>query len=55
MSQIHLIAQTLTDITRLMVDRPEDVMVQIIGSEPNTVLKLAVHTTDVRQSHRQAG
>jgi predicted RNA-binding protein YlqC (UPF0109 family) len=47
MSQIHLIAQTLTDITRLMVDRPEDVMVQIIGSEPNTVLKLAVHTTDV--------
>jgi predicted RNA-binding protein YlqC (UPF0109 family) len=47
MSQIDQIAQTLSDITRLMVDRPEDVVVQIIGSERNTVLKLAVHTADV--------
>ena len=47
MHQINQIAQTLNDITRLMVDRPEDVMVRIEGTEPNTVLKLAVHTGDV--------
>ena len=47
MRQINQIAQALTDITRLMVDRPEDVKVQIVGKEPNTVLKLVVHTEDV--------
>ena len=47
MRQINQIAQALTDITRLMVDRPEDVKVQIVGKVPNTVLKLAVHTEDV--------
>src|ERR1700738_1665026 len=47
MHQINQIAQTLNDITKLMVDRPEDVMVRIVGTEPNSVLKLAVHTTDV--------
>jgi uncharacterized protein len=47
MRQINQIAQALTDITRLMVDRPEDVKVQIVGKEPNTVLKLAVHAEDV--------
>ena len=47
MRQINQIAQALTDITRLMVDRPEDVKVEIVGKEPNTVLKLVVHTEDV--------
>ena len=47
MSQIDQIAQALTGITRLMVDRPEDVIVRIVGKEPNTVLKLAVHPEDV--------
>jgi predicted RNA-binding protein YlqC (UPF0109 family) len=47
MHQINQIAQTLNDITRLMVDRPEDVLVRIQGTEPNSVLKLAVHPTDV--------
>jgi hypothetical protein len=55
MHQINQIAQTLNDITRLMVDRPEDVMVRIQGTEPNSVLKLAVHTYGRRQGRRQRG
>jgi hypothetical protein len=47
MHQINQIAQALNDITRLMVDRPEDVVVRIVGKEPNTVLELAIHATDV--------